>query len=270
MRRKYADPFKLMKRSHMALVLSAFGSTLFAIFVWRSSVNNTVYDGKQLVFWLDNYSPGLNFGNAHPDAANRVHQLGTNIIPDLLNMLQKKNGPLQAWLVSHRRLNFFHFKPDELWHDEGLKGFDILGPEASNAVPALIEILTNNSSASSRGSAELALGCIGPNAAAATQPLLKLASRSNDSRVWAVKALGDIHTQPSNVIPVLLKCIDDPTASRGTRRMAVYSLGQYGTAADIAKARLTLLLKDPDRSVRFETTNALKKIDSGALVDHRE
>jgi HEAT repeat protein len=140
-------------------------------------------------------------------------------------------------------------------------GFRILGADAQNAVPALIQIVEQHISEDSQAAACLALTGMGPEAARTAIPLLlrDAASTNAEVRFSAVHALSFAQIEPSQVVPALVKSLSDPFI--WVRERAARGLGNFGTNAHEAVPALMLLLIDPNWGVRCDATNALKKID---------
>ena len=75
----------------------------------------------------------------------------------------------------------------------------------------------------------------------------------------AAKALGDIHTQPETIIPLLIACLDDP--QEDVPEAAVEALGEYGALSRPALPKLIPLLKKPDKDMQHALRVTLKQID---------
>jgi hypothetical protein len=200
-------------------------------------------------------------------ARTAVLQIGTNAIPYLLKMLCEKDSVQRTKLlnlVQKQKLIRIHYKPDWVRNSEGKWGFSILGADAKEAVPALIEVYERNISTSSRGCTIGALGEIGPGAIAAIPTLLQCITSTNTDafiRTVAVNALGGIHAEASTVVPILINCLSDPI--RDVRLIAARSLGRYGTEAREAIPKLSSLLSDKEKSVSSAAYGALRQIDGG-------
>ena len=77
-----------------------------------------------------------------------------------------------------------------------------LGPEATDAIPALIDVLKNKSPHAEQ--AAYTLGCIGPAARAAVPTLLDALDSGNErAQVEAVMALGKIGPDARDALPAL-------------------------------------------------------------------
>jgi HEAT repeat protein len=114
--------------------------------------------------------------------------------------------------------------PNPTVQAQGAYGLSRLGPEARDAVPALIEAMKGETLV--RENAALALGQIGPEAREA--------------------------------VPTLIEVLNDPEWT--VRRHAAIALGEIGPDAMQAVRNLEKLRKDPDRLVRRAAEEALAKI----------
>jgi HEAT repeat protein len=83
-------------------------------------------------------------------------------------------------------------------------------------------------------------------------------------RRTSVLALGYIHAEPDQVVPVLIESLHDPDLS--VQLSALASLGDFGPEAKLAVPVLVELLNATDEYVRGDVTNALKAIDPEAAA----
>lgn len=228
-----------------------------------------LYQGKALSSWLEAYDPYLRW-NIKPsqkqevDAA--VRHIGTNAIPTLLRMLRARDGRLKARFLEvlnkQRIVKFNPTPPAENLHFAAATAFAVLGAEASDAVPELINIYKQNISESSQYHTVLALSMIGPPSNAAVPTLVESMSASNaEMRLCIVSALARIHPKPELVVPVLINNLNDPLPLN--RQAIVHLLGDFGTNAKQATSDITKMLNDPSDAVREAVTNALKLINPG-------
>jgi HEAT repeat protein len=215
-----------------------------------------VYQGKPLSHWLQSYGPDSD--SAEVDDA--VHTIGTNAIPALLGMLQAKNSGLKLALAALG----FHYLPAETQHMRAEKGLSALGADASNAVPALIEIYELNASPTARHAAANALVEIGPAAKHAIPALINSANSTNSEvRAFAAYTLGRMALEPEMVDPVLIKALHDP--DRDVRYNAAFGLGSFAFMGGDAKAAVPALiesLQDSYMGARCGAAQALGHIHS--------
>jgi HEAT repeat protein len=105
--------------------------------------------------------------------------------------------------------------------------------------------------------AAVALGLIGPPAAAAVEPLAEsLGSRTKDLRIAAHHAL--VRIGSSSVAP-LVRAL--PSADPKVRFSAAIALGKIGRPAPEVVSALTRTLRDPVRAIRLAALSALVRID---------
>jgi len=128
-----------------------------------------------------------------------------------------------------------------------------IGPDASEAIPALVEAFKDKDVS---GTAAEALAKIGPKAI----PALIRAARDEDTRVrgCAIMTLGDIGPDAGEAVPVLidaLKSGDDLICVA-----AALSLGQLGPSAKKAIPTLVQALEGDDRHVRVHVADALRRL----------
>jgi hypothetical protein len=199
------------------------------------------YGGKRLSFWVRDYEIMVH----SPAADEAVRNIGTNGLPMLLSMLEAKDHP--AWSNVVRFANqhgLKHLKyTDALTHHlRAIYAFNVLGANASNAVPKLLKMYRRNPCFEPWAGA--ALGQIGPAASAAVPVfLVNLGNTNRGVREVAASALGGIHCCAASVVPALTTALDDPACS--VRSAAMEALGRYGEEAkSAAPALLVYLEKD--------------------------
>jgi len=197
----------MRKRVHIALVVLLV--MLAGVSAWqglREREREPLYQGKRLSVWLrDSRGSG--------ELTNAVRQIGTNGIPTLLKMLRKKDSPsvlrlTNFWdrhIVRFRYLPAFIQYPD--WYlnqahrvnASALIGFEVLGADAQQAVPALIKIYEQHNSPLLPDFAGLALIAVGPKAAI---PLFVRDTGSSNLvvREGAVMALWNVYIEPRLVL----------------------------------------------------------------------
>ena len=195
-----------------------------------------------------------------------VRAAGTNALPTLLRMLRARDSGsaprLAEWLQNQRLIHFNHVSAaqEQL---QAVAGFRVLGGEARDAVPALIEIYEERNSPSSQSAAAEALGCIGPGARAAI-PVLLGGMSNPDRRVrWTtLSALCQLQVEPAVLVPALIKSLGDSYAP--VQRTAIQALGELSTDAISAVPALVDLLKYHNRGLRYLVGRALRQIDPEA------
>jgi hypothetical protein len=238
------------------LLVAVFGGLMWVVFQLHEP--EPVYEGKPLDFWLAAYNSG-NYNLTHPkgppppsrqEAGEAIHQMGTKAIPTMLRMLQQRDSKFKVTIMGllqkqHLiKIPFVSFANQNL---EAMEGLMSLGPEASNAVPRLIELFGNDSSLFHKQAVAVILGYIGPAAGQATPTLLRSIIHTNQFlRNNVIFALGQIHTESKLVVPALIKCLNDPDVL--VRTQAAHALGEFGEDAQLAvPALIELFRKEPPK-----------------------
>ena len=274
-------------RKRVQAALAVLLVTIAGVIAWhllRPQERQPVYQGKGLRAWLREYA-GWDVGpeewaQAKARAEHAVRQIGTNAIPPLLRMVQKMESPRMARLIDWWDQHFANRNRLPAWirhpawyknqarylNMEGEIGFKILGSDVQQAAPELISIYESTlsmdsvTSMNSRIAVIRSLINIGP---AATPYFLRWAGSTNEEkRLTAVHALSQIHSQPSDVVPVLVEFLSYTNPL--VRTEVAEGLGNFGTNAQQALPALVSLLSDRNSLVRRVATNALKQIDPEA------
>jgi hypothetical protein len=276
---KYPRHSALM-RKRLAIAVAVLVFAALVATVWHSlPPREPVYQGRPLSGWLNDYIYALptiyradaaTRAAAHSAVIAAVRAIGTNAIPFLLEMLQRPDDSrlrlllLKADSIANRR---FHIPSAWQVRDEGLAGFEALGAEASNAVPALIRIHQENPVFWVR--AADCLGNIGPPARDAIPILLPdITNADFILRVTAVRALGQIHSRPEIVVPALTNALVHESMP-GNLWFYFDALAAFGADAKSAVPVMRAILNDPtnrlsawnDPFYRQEATTAMRKID---------
>jgi HEAT repeats len=220
------------------LLISALIFALVSILLWAliAPAPEPRYQGKPLSYWLTGFdSPhAADFDYdwpSRPQAHEAVSQIGTNAIPTLLRFLRQRNPGLKQKLlvlVHDRSFIKLPFHPDpaaDVYERVNGTGwaFQTLKSQASNAVPALIQIYSENISRRSRATCLEALCEIGPSARPAI-PVLLDATTDGDvmTRFWAVMALSAIDEDTPAVTKALVHALND--SNSGIRDEAANAL----------------------------------------------
>jgi HEAT repeat protein len=138
-----------------------------------------------------------------------------------------------------------------------------MGPQAKEAVPALVAALQDKNLFVRRYSAHT-LGKIGSDAAKQAVPALTktLDDKRKEVAEAAAEALGQMGT---SAVKPLVKAVKDKGTETSVRQKAVTSLGQIGPEAREAVPALMTVLKGKDNEeVRVEAATALGNIGSAA------
>jgi hypothetical protein len=293
-------------RRLIPIALGLFAAIVLTIAIWPGE-REPEYQGKKLSEWLKRYRSG---GRERDEAAEAVRQIGSRAVPCLLSWMD--NGDLPAWKLRLFRLTAAHpriitsrlfRKVMQLPNSDrnafaAYQGFEILGPEAKAAIPALIRLTNDSASPGKAHRALLALDAIGKDALPAL--LSALANEGQGNRrdiVYCIRDMGYLGTNAEPCVRVLAQCIkgaDQPVAvasaaALGTfraspeiaipalreashstnaylRRSAVIAIGQFGDRARSAIPDLLEAMNDLDSTVRFAATDALNRIEGRPLV----
>lgn len=140
-----------------------------------------------------------------------------------------------------------------------VRGFAMLGPQASPALPELMSLVEKTNSAV----CAYALLCIGElktNGSSAFPIIFPMAhSPGSPLSRCAVAALGRIRTEPDATLPLLTNWM--ASKSQPDELAAIYALMEFGPdARDVALPALRICMQDPNAFVRETATNAFYRI----------
>jgi HEAT repeat protein len=144
-----------------------------------------------------------------------------------------------------------------------ISAFEILGPEASPAVPDLERLTKNNKTIVPPILATEALGYIGKDGLPALIAALSDPNKTNRWRI--IGAIGSIRNLDSNdrtAVLVLIKYLNDSDALLATT--AAQSLGSLALQPDLAVPALTKVFKDPKSRLRIVSALSLSKFGEQA------
>ena len=245
----------------VSLAVGLLGAVVWTAF--KAYHPEPCYHGRPLSYWLGEYSIlwPVDQQSREDDAAEAIRAIGTNAIPIYLRMLRAKDSALKLEFIAlaqKQHLVEIPWTPDHAQHEEAADAFGLLGADASNAVPALIEIYKKRISSDSQHYAAFSLGAIGPAAARAV-PVLLRGTKEGDlsARLWAVGALGRLHAERELVVPALTALLQD--SDTNMKIVVIRALGDMGTDAKPASAQLEELQKAPVFNI--DAREALQKID---------
>jgi HEAT repeat protein len=230
------------------VVTAVAGVALVAL---RQPTTDPTYKGKRLSIWLKEYDPEKS-PSERSEADKAVSHIGTNAIPMLLGMLRVEDSSLKMKLLGLAWRLRIKVRYHSAWDCslEAGEAFRQLGARASSAVPDLIKIYNPNNLPAAAAIMN-ALGHIGPSAGSAVPLVLRVATNTTNNsalRINAYWTLGEIHSEPELVVPVLRNCLHDSNVM--VRRNALLGLGNFGTNAREATSDIVGLLRDGDRDTR--------------------
>lgn len=208
------------------------------------------YHGKSLSAWLEQARQNKEIENPFSDvnldtpSARAVRAMGKDALPLLIRMARTRDTPLRENMINlSQHYGWLGLHPQR-FQDIQLKtayGFLVLGPVATNALPALISMLDDpDPDLQVRRLAAFAIAKIGPDAASAIPALQRLITNS-------------VPPYPPS------KALWDDVG------MAAYALGAMGHAARSALPQIESLRNDPNFLVRAPAETALIKISGNGL-----
>lgn len=235
----------------------------------RSREPMPMYEGKPLSYWLECLDITYPHETSEQKAEHAIQAIGTNAIPTLLKMVEKKDSPLKNRLIALRRKERFlkiKIVPDYYYHALATYGFGVLGKDGRKGVPALIKILNDSDCDGCRNSAIASLGGIGPAAESAVPTLVRslVVDTNYGHKLYIISALGEIHAHPEIAVPALTNCLAD--SRTGVREFTIKALGSFGTNAAQAIPILEKKLTDYDSGIQKLSLDALKRIDPKAAA----
>jgi HEAT repeat protein len=211
--------------------------------------------------------PDYGSGKERENQIRAIRQIGTNGLPTLIRMLHKKDNRFEVWwvnLIEKQHVIKIRFQPAEEIRMRATWGFNLLGSQASGAVPELIGMFEQEPSL--RSEVVIAIGNIGPEAEQAIPVLLQGITDTNVIvRNNSINALGHIHAEPGVVVPNLARCLQDSDSS--CQKSAMVALRRLKQAAKPAVPALINALTNSDLSIREDAKMALKEIDPKAAAD---
>jgi hypothetical protein len=291
-----------VKRRRRFLILVAVCGVALTILLASSGEREPEYKGQTLTYWLKK-----NFDDPSEDeSSTAIRQIGTYALPWLTKWIVYEPSK-----TKRRSLDFAEELPvklrrplqvmitgDRMWavrHELAIVGFRELGPQASSAVPELVQALV-------RGKGMFgypltpALVAIGDDSIPPIVNVMTNLAYPKDLRIHAVYWLGSLRTGNSLATSNLVACIQkqEPEvglASAGVlassrlevevvlpfltnlaghansliRKNVASCIGAYGPKARSAVPILLQLQKDSLLDVRVSATNAVFRIDPTLL-----
>ncbi len=204
-----------------------------------------IINGKPLSEWLYNLDEKAEEKERFA-AVETVKHSGTNILSSLVAMLQIKSSGLEELLISRGLL----IGAASSRRYAVIDGFQLLGDQASPAIPALAELLSDDEIGYF---AAMALSKIGRSC---LPTLLKaITSPNTTARKRAAQALGDFSEDSEKVIPALLKGLKDEEVD--VCAYAADSLRLIKKTPAIVVPALIESMADTNNFVRFHIATAL-------------
>jgi HEAT repeat protein len=240
------------------------------------------------------------------EAEVAIRRIGTNALPYLIRSLTLETPgwkrELQAIGAQGRLFSQEWFSEADHKAGFALKGFEVLGPTASPAIPRLNRLLGDRYSPAVHQRVVMALVHIGKAGIPALVAML--GDRSRPDRRQAALALGrlasEFRTNAGPAVPILVSCMQDkdvelaaqaaitlgelgldpqisvPALVRGlehadfkVRIASLECLGVFGRDAQIAVPALSRAFSDPEPFVREVATNAMRRVAPEVLATNR-
>jgi hypothetical protein len=149
---------------------------------------------------------------------------------------------------------------DTMFHDTNDSKIRLGAIAVLNGLPGIQ--ITYINALGRRSGAAGGLGQLGPAAKMAVPSLIQALKGSYGLHEAAIRALGNIHSDPDEVIPLLIPYLTNDELSD----KAATALGKYGSLAKEAFPKIVPLLKARDKDARFAAQVALKRIDPEAAA----
>ena len=176
---------------------------------------------------------------------------------DLLEL----SGPARSKLVPSLIRSLKSREPAVRCH--AARALGKIGPAAKEAIPVLLEMLSDTGLNSNVGAAAAdAFGLIEPQPV----PYFMKALKGGDieARCNAAGALGNLGPAAKEAVPPLIEAAEDPDPE--LRRCAIHALGKIGRAAAAAVPVLAAALTDKSPLLRSYAAEALERIATPAAL----
>jgi hypothetical protein len=151
---------------------------------------------------------------------------------------------------------------DTMFHDTNDSPARLSLINVLNGLPG-VQYIQYNTAGVRRAEAAQALGDLGPAAKSALPDLIKALKGTDTAiRAAAISSLGEIHSEPDTVIPLLIPYLEDDNLDVA----AANALAEFGSLAKSAVPKLLPLLHASDDDDQAAAQQALLKIDPEAAI----
>ena len=247
-----------------------------------------IYQGRPLSSWLPDLEDWD--GDTNNIAFVAFREMGTNAIPELLNVIQSGGPPIQRWILElNKKQSVVNLPFGTPWHQTmaATWGLYAMGTNAKPAlevmtnllfhtnalissatvlagiglegVPSLLAALTNQND-HIRYSAASGLAWERSNFEAVVPALIaSLQDKNRLVQIAAIISLGQLHAKPELVVPALINAFTNNDAL--LRSSVLISLGEFEVGATDSVPMVMTALNDSDETVRASAGFAIKKID---------
>jgi len=233
------------------------------------------YNGRTLSEWIRDAAPRRSPDPETTRAIEAVRHIGTNGLPWLIKWISATEPP--AWKVKLTKANvrlpqwirlrvlprLLGINSYNLHRRLALDGFLILGPDATPAVPELLEIIA--ASPQGRSPASGVLDGFG-TATVLPHALSALTNRANPinlrvaAALWVNRATPNIETE--TIIPLMTQCIRENNPNWA--QVAALLLAYRGAEPALVIPYLTNRLSDPMPDTRWSAASALRAYQEAA------
>jgi HEAT repeat protein len=291
-----------MRRRQVAITLVTaivLGISCALYFGWRSEPSSHGYSLGHLLATYVRIYQGYLTTPGWQDTRKYVREIGTNGLPQMLRWLSEER-PLwkaKAFEFHEKQLpsvlktkvvhDWLSGEREELHAKAGVCGFEILGPTAIPALPALerIALDSKHPARSARAINALksigrdavpalvriviapnstnqlqvfnALGSMGTNAAPAVPVLIELLKNKDvDVAESAIKTLDNLRLSSATVVPAIAELVEHPRL----HYLVISTLADYGSNALPAIPRLVQCLTNIDQDIRVTAAFALARL----------
>lgn len=255
----------MKRRGNKYFIAGGFVLILLLSGILYSRLSEPRYNGRTVSEWLEilyayNTPLGLNYDQLtntfraqQLEAYRAIQNIGTNQLPDYLEMMHYSESPLSAtlklWLnklpMVHFRLT--SFEPTRM---RGALAIHALGSQALAVKPELVNTMTNDGSPFP---AAYALAGLGPEVLPDMVPML---SHSNDwVRNCAIWVLAQNGKASRNVVTNLESFLRNSNA--GIRGFILGVIGRIGGESEWLKSTFERTIQDPDPGVRRSAIEAM-------------
>lgn len=235
--------------SHSCTMMAVSMCSSFLMIIAFGCSTEPAWQGKRLTAWLGEvHSLDQEKANA---AEIALKQIGTNAIPYLIAKLTATDVSVAEWLKTGGRR--------ELERTAAVLAFRILGSSATNALPALAVLLTNQTAATDAAMAyAVAQSMAGIGEAAKSHLVAALDNPSPNIRRAAMVGLIDLGKEARDVMPAVMERLKDGDAE--VRGLALFFVSAVCDERDVKLRVFDEASQDPDRHVRSFAEKELHKM----------
>jgi len=203
-----------MKRTRLIIICVLTGLIAIAAGMYALRPREPSYQGKSLSIWLEEATTGTHTWPQSTNSADEaIRHIGTNAFPMVTRLLHSRDSVAKLKLiqVSYKLpLLHLHVPTQAERHKRAIAACFALGPSAKPLVPEVAKAL-DHMDYYSRPFARIWLMSLGPDADEAVPALVALLKDTNSPTRWVVPvALGRISLhRRREVVPVLNECLKD-------------------------------------------------------------